>query len=258
VSGANEPVTLVMTATIQPPPGMPGTARSDPGQRRGEYLAAFQSYLDIDDGLLDQIVIFENSDADLSDFAAAAEKAKTRKKIQLITTPSDYPADRGKGYGEFLMMDWGISELTSRGAIDQTTKMWKVTGRLNVRNIATVLRTAPKSYAVYCDLRNVPVIGESLGGNRWMELRLFSFTLPAYNALFRGQYGVGMVLEKEFFPIVDQVFRSKAFQVYPRFRTQPVFEGFSGFSNASYTSFSYRMKNAIRRFGRSFAPWVWL
>jgi hypothetical protein len=258
MSGIREPVTLVMSATITPAQGMPGTARSDPALRRREYLEAFASYLAIDDCLIGQIAVFENSGADLSDFAALADSAGTKKAIHLIHAPSDYPADRGKGYGEFYMMDFGLDALAARKAIDDKTKLWKVTGRLKMRNIAAVLGSAPPVYDIYCDLRDVPFIGEKLGGNRWMELRLFSFTMPAYNALFRGQYGVGDVLEKEFFPLVEQALRAKTFKVYPRFRQQPVFEGYSGFSNASYTSASYRLKNAVRIFGRTFAPWVWL
>jgi hypothetical protein len=57
--------------------------------------------------------------------------------------------------------------------------LWKVTGRLRVLNLEKLIATAPERYDFYCDLRSVPLIGERLGGNHWMELRTFSCTVPA-------------------------------------------------------------------------------
>src|ERR1700712_1262045 len=98
-----EPITILMTATITPPAGMPGTVRSDPKLRLDEYLAAFQNYIAADDDYVGQIIVLENSDSDLTEFERIARESGSRKKIQLINTSSDYPAQMGKGYGEILM-----------------------------------------------------------------------------------------------------------------------------------------------------------
>lgn len=252
-----QPVTLLMTATIQPPAGMPGATRSDPTLRRDEYLAAFRNYLALSDDYIKQIVVLENSDSDLSDFAKLARNST--KTIHLINTSSDYPAGKGKGYGEFLMTDQGLTALGRTGAIDARTKIWKVTGRLIVRNLPKMLRFAPGEYDLYCDLRQVPFIGESLGGNDWMELRLFSFTPKAYDALIRGRYDVHSVVEKGFFKIVKSALdASMPLNIHPRFKVQPVLDGFNGLKNTSYRSLPYRAKNGLRSTTRVFMPFLWL
>jgi hypothetical protein len=54
-----------------------------------------------------------------------------------------------------------------------------------VLNIERLIEKAPQNYMIYCDFRNVPLVGNYLGGNEWMELRLFSLTLEGYNKYFR-------------------------------------------------------------------------
>ncbi|MEC5399290.1 hypothetical protein [Uliginosibacterium sp. H1] len=255
----NKPATLVMTATVQPPSGMPGSVRNDPQLRLREYLEAFRFYLTVDDALVDQIVIMENSDADLSPFARVAAEQGSTKRLQLINTSSEYPASKGKGYGEFRMVDEGLSRLIASGAVQMDTPMWKLTGRLKLLNIAEMLATAPAGYGFYCDLRKVPLIGERLGGNDWMELRVFSFTPAAYDACLRGQYGKSYVLEKAFFTLLTgpEAAGGKA-RVVPRFRRQPRLAGVSGHSNKSYEGLGYRAKNTLRSVARVLAPRLWL
>lgn len=254
----NQPATLVLTATIQPPPGMPGSVRNDPQLRLKEYLEAFRFYLSVDDALADQIVILENSDADLGPFARVAAEQQRSKRLQLINTSSDYPAANGKGYGEFRMIDEGLTRLISSGAIRTDTPIWKLTGRLKLLNISEMLATAPVEYDFYCDLRSVPFIGERLGGNDWMELRVFSFTPAGYDKRLRGQYGSAYVLEKSFFTLLTRTTGPDAVRIVPRFRRQPRLAGVSGYSNKSYEGLGYRAKNTLRSVARVLAPRLWL
>jgi hypothetical protein len=233
---------------------MPGTLRNSPGTRREEYLSAFRFYLGLDDSLVDHIVVLENSGADLAPFRELASQAGSRKKLSLFNCSSEYPPEKGKGYGEFLMMDRGLAAL----ALPAEGKVWKITGRLMVENIGELIRSAPAEYAFYCDMRNVPLVGNSLGGNRWMELRVFSFTGAAYERWLRGTYDLSFVLEQAYFERLMEPFRAGNLDLVPRFRVQPRFLGFSGFSNKSYSSATYRIKGAVRTFGRRWLPGLWL
>jgi hypothetical protein len=124
--------------------------------------------------------------------------------------------------------------------------------------MAALVASAPDAYEVYCDLRDVPLIGESLGGNLWMELRTFSFRRDAYDLYFKDQYSKSFVLEKHFFKIIQDQLNHGNLRIFPRFLIQPVFDGFSGHSNASYRSHSYRAKEAIRAISRKIIPNLWL
>jgi hypothetical protein len=161
----------------------------------------------------------------------------------------------GKGYGEFRMFDEGLanSEL-----IKQSDYVWKVTGRLRILNIAALIRTSPQDYEVYCDLRNVPLIGESLGGNRWMELRTFSFRRDAYDLYFRNEFAKNFVLEKSFFETMHEQVRHGNRNIVPRFHIQPIIDGYSGYSNSNYRSSSYKAKERLRILTRKIVPGLWL
>jgi hypothetical protein len=47
-------------------------------------------------------------------------------------------------------------------------------------------------------------------------------------------------------------------QIVPRFRVQPIIDGYSGYSNANYHSASYRAKEKLRMVARTLAPGLWL
>jgi len=258
MSNPPPPSTLVMSATISPPAAMPGSARNDPKQRLAEYEEAFRFYLGLPSEYVDSIAIFENSGADLGVFREIAASERTDKRIHLINTSPDYPAEKGKGYGEFLMMDRGLTALRDTG-LAPGKRLWKVTGRLKIVNMKALIARAPADFDIYCDLRDVPFIGDALGGNRWMELRVFAFTLAGYDRYLLGNYDLGLGLETFLFEIVNRaVVTGGDPKIIPRFNLQPVIDGFCGYNNKSYLSFDYRLKNMVRRIGRVVAPNLWL
>jgi len=251
------PTAVVMTATIEPAAAITESQRNDPAIRLNDYLGAFRHYLSLDDQVVDQIIILENSDADLAVFAELARRTGTRKAIRLINTSNDYPAERGKGYSEFLMMDAGLAYAVAAGHLQPQSTFWKVTGRLICANMTALIRSAPADYSVYCDLRSVPFIGDRLGGNNWMDLRIFSCRIDAYDRYFRSQYGVHRVLEKGFFQIIREAICTDP-HIAPRFRVQPRIHGFGGFDNRNYRSPAYVMKEFLRDIARTAAPQLWL
>jgi hypothetical protein len=245
---------VLMSATITPSKDMPGSTRMDPTVRMNDYMEALKYYETMPPEVIDRIVFLENSDTDLSPLKNALQK-KSFSKVEFISVSSDAPPSMGKGYGEFRMFDEGLerSEL-----IKPHDHVWKVTGRLKVLNMADLVRSAPADYEVYCDLRDVPFIGESLGGNLWMELRTFAFRRDAYDRYFKGEFGSAFVLEKKFFETMKAQVVAGNKNIVPRFRIQPVFDGYSGHSNANYRSPRYIGKEKLRTVVRKLAPGLWL
>lgn len=261
MSNNRQPAILVMTATISPPDGMPGAVRSDPKLRLNDYYQALKFYLGVPNCYIDRILFLENSGSDLSVLRQLTESIEHGKKVDFISFIGDYNPEFGKGYGEFNMLDYGLSQCNF---LANTDVLWKVTGRLQILNLANLIKAAPKNYSVYCDLRSVPLIGESLGGNNWLDLRLFSCTVEAYDRLLRNRYleltyqQPGYINpEKYLFGIMQQAMHQDK-RIKPRFRVQPVVAGYGGAGNGSYQGFSYKTKEIVRASARLAAPWLWL
>lgn len=246
---------LLMTATVRPPAGMPGSVRMDSRVRLAEYCDALSFYLALPDSCIQGIVVLENSDADFSPLEEIYTASGSKKNVEFIHTSSDYPPERGKGYGEFMMIDEGMAVSSM---LRRAQHIWKVTGRLKVLNMEALVASAPDKYEIYADLRSVPLIGESLGGNHWVDLRVFSFAPAAYDEFFRGQYGSAYVLEKFFFNEIKLRLDRGHAGLCCRFRVQPDLMGFSGHSNNSYQSPSYKIKTMMRSVARRLFPLLWL
>ena len=247
---------IVMTATVTPAAGIGNSVRVDPQVRLDEYLQALRYYAALPNELVAGILFLENSGCSFEAFERVKQELGAGKDIRFLSTSSDYPAEKGKGYGEFFMLDQGIAHLRALGLAGDTT-VWKVTGRLIVKNMAEVLRAAPKSFDLYADFRHLPLIGKKLGGNHWLETRLFAVSLDGYDRYLRGHYGDGYVIEYAFHDLLYPIARSDR-RIVPRFRIDVRFEGFSGYSNKSYSSPEYRLKGAIRVFTRAWLPFVWI
>lgn len=254
MSYLTKPNVILMSATITPSKDMPGSTRMDPAVRMNDYVEALKYYESVSPEVVDRIVFLENSDTDLTPLKNALQRA-SYNKVEFISVSSDYPPSKGKGYGEFRMFDEG---LLASEVIKADDHIWKVTGRLKILNIEQLILSAPSDYEVYCDLRDVPIIGESLGGNLWMELRTFAFRRDAYDRYFRGEYSKSYVLEKKFFKTMKSALNNLNAQIIPRFRVQPIIDGYSGYSNANYRSTSYKAKEKLRMIARQVAPGLWL
>jgi hypothetical protein len=170
-----EPNVILMSATITPSKDRPGSTRMDPAIRMNDCVEALRYYEGVTPEVVDRIVFLENSDTDLTPLKNALQR-KSYVNVEFISISSDYRPSRGKGYGEFRMFDEGLlaSEL-----IRADDHIWKVTGRLKILNIKQLICSAPAGYEVYCDLREVPLIGESLGAiSGWNRERLHSVAMP--------------------------------------------------------------------------------
>ncbi len=255
------PEVLILTATITPPSNVTKLVRKEPQIRLADYCETLRFYLGVSSRFIDRIIFIENSDSDLRPIKELVETVKHDKNVEIISfhNGNDYPPEFGKGYGEFRMINYGLSQSK---ILSDTDVLWKVTGRLRVLNIERLIEKAPQNYMIYSDFRNVPLVGNYLGGNEWMELRLFSFTLEGYNKYFRDRADslresiINETPEQYLYKILKEVLPTGT--IIPRFTIQPILAGYSGWSNTDYQDWKYTFKNRIRFVARHVAPWLWL
>ncbi|MBU6503116.1 MAG: hypothetical protein KGQ35_09650 [Burkholderiales bacterium] len=248
---------LLLTATISVPAGMGNSVRIDPSVRLGEYLDAFEYYWSLPDTRIAGIILVENSGHNFAPFHEICARVSRVKKFFPVSTSQNYPADKGKGYGEFFMLDQALVMLRNQGMMGDV-RLWKITGRIKILNIIEIIQSAPKEFLLYGDFRRVPFLGKRLGGNEWLELRLIAMTLDGYDIFFRKHYDDGYIMEHVFFDRLYPIYKTGNSGIWPRFRRQPKYIGVSGWSNKSYSSFGYRIKNGLRRMLRLLVPNFWL
>ena len=253
---------ILLTATIRPMADNFSTARCDPGVRRRDYEQALRFYLGLGTGVVDGILFLENSDADLSSLEAIAKTDNPDKiPARFIQALSDCPPDYGKGHAELTLMDKGYAEAIK--GQPETTRYWKVTGRLIIQNIAALIRTAPPAFQLYIDLRLVPRALRGFGTDKWADTRIIGFTPEGYRKhILDKRQIVGtpdhvFVVEEALFPVYLDAWKAGA-AIEPRFAVQPVMIGVGADSNKNYNDLPSRLKNSVRRMTRRYAPSLWL
>lgn len=248
----SRPRYVVMTATVSPPAGVDVEALV-PSARRREYLDALAFYAGLPDELVQGVLLFENSDADMTPFRSLGVELPARKEFVFLSTSSDYPAERGKRYGELMMLDSGLRHLRGLG-LPGDTEVWKVTGRLKVRNLARMMAEAPPDFALYADFRNLPLVPRG----RWMDLRLMAFTLDGYDRFLRGHFDDHPVLERAFFERLLPAAKDPASGIVPRFRTQPRFASFEADPHPNPVGRRAQAKSRVRGWLRRWVPSWWV
>jgi hypothetical protein len=254
--------TLIMTATITPPPGAPGLVRVDPALRMRDYLDALEFYLNVPDRYLSRIVFTDNSDSDITPLKELADRRHGGKEVWVTSHQGlDYEPYLGRGHGEMKLLDRIINEFEPIAKLPEETKIWKATGRYKLVNIGRLIDSAPRSYEVYCDLKDMP--------QHRFDMRFFSFTLAGYRRLFAGHYRdmaeYEMTETGPRFVVLPEVDMRELINhhlhepgVFPRFRVEPWVDGLRGMDNASYINGRGMFKYLTRATTRKLAPRVWI
>jgi len=253
--GEDTACALLMTATITPPPG--AVRRSDPRVRMNDYLSSLQFHLSLPSRLFNRLIFVDNSASDLSPLEELVTSTGHEKLVELISfSGNDHPPAYGKAFGEFKLLDFA---LTHTSILSERDTFWKISGRLQCLNIGDMLGAAPRRYDVMCDLHNVQTFGLGRCPFRpWMDLRLFSCTVSAYQRLFRGTYEAA---KSGFSPghLYQVVLDARSYlEIVPRFPREPHIAGFSGRFDTDYDSGSLRVKRLVRAALRRTFPRVWL
>jgi len=246
---------LLLTATIAPPQS--AVPRSNPRVRLNDYIESLNFYLSLPANYIDRVLFIDNSGSNTGVIEKFVSELHHDKLVEILSfTGNDHPVSYGKAYGEFKLIDIGL-KYTSLLAMDDI--FWKITGRLQVFNLTEIMKAVRNQYDIVCDLHSVPWIGTGkLFGNKWMDLRLFSCSVRAYNLCLRDKYA-------EFGPGTDQhslyraALQARAqFKVLPRFPIQPIIHGISGRHGRNYNAGLERVKTGVRTYVRRWAPVFWL
>lgn len=248
------PNTVLLTATITPPPGATNLARIDPGVRLDDYRKAFDFYCRaLARGTIDRLIFAENSDSDIGSLRAVAEKHGVTAKTEFSSHPGlDYPPEYGRGYGEFLLINRTMASSTLIRSLPADAAIWKITGRYILKNIAEVIATRPPGTDFYCHCRDMPT--------RWVDLFVLCWNKKSHAELLDGIYR--HLREDRIHGPCEPVFRERiegddfGSTIVKRFRTIARLEGHRGVDGLSYETMNIKLK--MRQLANVVAPWLWI
>jgi len=144
-----EPI-ILLTACINPE-GAENTVLQDCEERLKQYKLALDWYLQ---NTTNKITFVENSGYDISPlYRNQIEKGR----LEVMTFQgNDYDKSRGKGYGEALIIEYAFN---NSKFINETSQIVKVTGRLIISNIKTLMKTSGRYQTVYIARQKIAPIG---------------------------------------------------------------------------------------------------
>jgi hypothetical protein len=241
---------MVLTASINPN-GM--LVKVTDGQtRREQYLRAVRALMETPSPLVDGITLIENTGADLGDFHELARSCnRYNKNVEFISLDlNDYPREFGIGYGEFRLLDAGIA---ASKFLTPDHYVVKLTGRLIVANLTSILRALPDRFDMAADVK--PYKDPATG---MCESRLMVFSYNFYREKIVGMYrnvdgSKGIAAEHCLYQVVRHSPQSKIVTRLPR---EPLWVGFSGSTGMRYDSLWMRLKYPAKVAARAWARWI--
>jgi hypothetical protein len=241
---------LLMTATITPHNAR-NLARTDPVARLQDYNQALGFYLGLIDRPLHGIVFVENSDSDVTTLRQlVASRGLTGRVEFLCNYGVHLYSEKGRAHGEFKLLDYAMAASTMVIDAGVNHVVWKITGRYTVKNLASMIASAPHGFDAYVDMKDHP--------RRWMDMRLMAWTSAGYDRIFRGvaddlDSKTHEKLMREYLPK-----RAQGARLVPRFCKEPFINGVRGWDNNNYSRVSELLKCYVRSVGRVLAPWYWM
>lgn len=255
---------LLLTATITPPGKVPNLVRTDPEVRLHDYEKALAFYMTlIDQGVVDYIVLVDNSNSNISTLQDLIKQSKFADRVEILSFYGlDYPAAYGKGYGEFKLVDYAMANSRIINQDKVNAIIWKVTGRYIVKNLAQVIQQRPSQFEIYCNFRfglTRPLYKFQL--LKWMDLYLLAWTHIGYNASIRDVY---KELRADYYGEAEVRFRELLEQatekpkVITRYTTVPFIDGVRGFDGQNFSHGSNLWKYYSRRLTQNLMPSMWI
>ncbi len=252
------PATVLLTATITPPDGVPALARTDPADRLEDYRRALAFYLGLPDSTIGRLVFAENSASDLSTLQRLVDGRGAGKQVELLSFFGlDYPVEHGRGVGETKLIESALSRSRTLRGLDDDEIFWKITGRLRIQNFDRLVATAPEHATLYADFRRHP--------RPWVDTRVFACTPAGFRTLFSPRIeqmrhdelaAAGYSAPEEW--LFGELLRERAsISLVPRLRVEPRIHGFSGHGD-DYARPSRRLWCAARSTSRKIAPRLWI
>src|ERR1700677_691961 len=241
---------LLMTATITPHNAR-NLARTDPVARLKDYDDALGFYLDLIDRPLHGIILVENSDSDVTTLRRLVASRGLTDRVEFLCNYGVHLyAEKGRAHGEFKLLDYAMT--TSIMVIEAGVNhvVWKITGRYMVKNLASIIASAPRGFDAYVDMKDHP--------RRWMDMRLMAWTSTGYDRIFRG---VADDLDSKTHEMHMRDYlpkRARGARLVSRFYKEPFIDGVRGWDNGNYSKGTELLKCYVRSVGRVLAPWYWI
>jgi len=250
----HHPDAVLLTATVMAPHDARNLARRETALRLHDYQQAFDFYLaQLQRGSFDALVLCENSGFDMAPFAAKARQAGLQGRVELISHFGlDHPSRYGRGYGEFKLVDHAMQHSTLIASLGPHLRVWKVTGRYKVLNLARLIATQPPQADLYCHCRNIRL--------RWLDMYLMRWNRRAYDQLIRGVYrklqqdDTPTSAEQRFRALIDR--HHGGLHIARRFAHVPRIDGKRGSDNRDYGTMW--PKHLARVMAQRLAPWLWI
>ena len=226
---------VLLTATITPRSDQPALALHDPLDRLADYrkaVAFYQTLLDVD--VIRGLVFVENSGYDL----ASLQRLFPDPRIEWLSTYDlDYPSSHHRGYGEFRLIDHGMTKSSTVAGLPPDAVVWKITGRYIVENLRNVIRFAPRPFDLYC-----------ASDDRWTEMSVMAWTRRGHSALVLGaweSFATGMAPELILAPRLARANRAEC-RIVSQFSWPPLIVGRRGSDGGQFTGWRTRWKFRAR------------
>lgn len=243
---------LFMTGTIAPSTEALNLKLVDVRSRIEDYRRALAWYLELlGRGVFSRLVFVENSGHGMQDFQPMVAGTALSDRVDLLS----YAGNEGAGTQNRLYLECGLLRhgfATVACLREGRQRVWKVTGRYVVRNIAAIARETPAEVDLAVHCRNRPV--------RIVDTAVIGFTTATGGEVMDrvlGYHRTARCGEMAVRELVD----SGAFgelKVQPRLPRVPDYSGRRGTDGASYDGLAYRTKHAIRVAAHRLAPRIWI
>ena len=241
---------LMMTATITPNNAL-NLRRTDPAARLKDYHDALGFYLALIGRPLHGIVFVENSNSDVTTLRDLVASRGLTGRVEFLCNYGVYLySEKGRAHGEFKLLDYAMAASTMVHQTGPDHLIWKVTGRYIVKNLTSIIATAPAGIDAYVDMKDHP--------RRYMDMRLMAWTAAGYDRAFRGAADdldakTHEAAMRDYLPS-----RAQGVRLIPRFRKEPFIQGIRGWDNRSYSRGIELAKCYVRSLGRMVTPWYWI
>lgn len=240
---------LLLTGCINPS-GMVYTSLNNPKEREIQYVNAIRYYLS---NTHYPIVFTENSGTDISQLFTDSIKSG---RMEFLTFNGNQNKERGKGYGECEILQYALEHSILINT-DRNKRIAKITGRLIIRNIQSIIRwhtLFTSQHTTLCSFNS----DLSFPDSRF----IIASTVFYHTFLKKKDYindSAGYYFEHA---LCDTIKKEKNF-AYSPFFIMPRIEGISGSTGKEYTeqptsitNFSYHYAryalSQLRRFNKTY------
>lgn len=244
---------LLMSSTIAP--NVKGSFLlkvTDPMVRLGHYLKSFEFHCHIvRDGAFDRLVFVDNSGYSLDPLREVARRAAVADRTEFISYTSLLSSEKSRYYLEMKLICHAMQHSATISA-SPAAKIWKMTGRYVVANIARIVTSSPSDVDLHLNLRNYP--------DKTLDTYLIGYRAATFSRHLgkdiedfdNARNGEDVLREKIDAGAFGDV------KICPRFKYTPRLYGVRGYDGAEYGGAKGKLKYLFRASLNRMAPAIWV